>query len=119
MPRNEEVFPSRRPRILPPVISTTGGWRLGPADAADAGAAGALAAGFSCAKASPATTATTPPRTAVVVPSICRRFMRPTDSGDDSLAMLPPHAGTPWELILILPRPGLLCGNRTATSGPH
>src|SRR3954466_9746899 len=88
MPRNDEVVPSRRPRSVPPLILTTGGFRLGPVTgfAGDAGAAG-----FSCAKASPATPATTPPRRAVVVPSICRRFIPVDAVCDGSLAMLPPR----------------------------
>src|SRR3954452_10447553 len=45
IPRKDDVLPSRRPRILPALIWTTGGFRFGlPADAAaDA------ALGFSCA----------------------------------------------------------------------
>src|SRR5436190_12529602 len=89
MPRNEEVLPSLRPRIFPPLIWTTGGFRLGPDDEAGDGAA----FGVSCPKTSPLTPAATPARTAVVVPSIWRRFIRLSGAFDVSLAMLSSRAG--------------------------
>src|SRR5436190_5017622 len=98
MPRNEEVLPSLRPRSLPPLIWTTGGFRLGPDDEAGDGAA----LGFACSKASPVTPATTPPRRAVVVPSIWRRFIRPSGACDVSLAMLPPEATQAKRIHLML-----------------
>src|SRR3954454_15610999 len=100
MPRNDEGQPSRRPLSVPLLILTTGGFRLGPVTgfAGDAGAAG-----FSCAKASPATPATTPPRRAVVVPSICRRFIPADAVCDGLLAMLPPRLREGCHLTLLPP----------------
>src|SRR5262249_35209820 len=68
MPRNEEVLPSRRPRSLPPLIWTTGGFRFGPVAAAADGL------GASCDNGFPATPTTAPPIKAVAVPSSSRRF---------------------------------------------
>src|SRR5262245_3399244 len=77
MPRKERVLPSLRPRRLPHLVSTTGGARFGPA-ADDSGEPAGAAAGFGfpCPKAF-RPPAATPPSTAVVVPSIVRRFIRP------------------------------------------
>jgi len=81
-------LPSRRPRSLPHLVCTTGGARLGPAAAVPAGPADAF--GLSCPRASPATPTTTPPSRAVV-PSICRRLIRPSGVFDDSSDIVPPH----------------------------
>src|SRR5690349_10410403 len=97
MPRNEDVFPSRRPRSVPPLIWTIGGFRLGPADGSGAGAA----FGFCSPARSPVALATMPPTRAPVVPSICRRFMRLNDDPDASLAMLPLVLLLTWSALAI------------------
>src|SRR6185436_8777765 len=88
MPRNERVLPSRMPRSLPHVVCTIGGLRLGPDADVPAEVAGFA---FSWPDASPLTAATTPPNNAVV-PSICRRLIRPSGIFNDFSGMLPPSS---------------------------
>src|SRR5260370_273317 len=83
MPRNEDVFPSCRPRSFPPLTWTTGGFTFSPflrAPAAD---------GFraSCHNSFPATPTTAPTIKAVAVPSSSRRFIRTVECCDDSYAI--------------------------------
>src|SRR4051794_9248744 len=86
MPRKEDVFPSLRPRSVPPLTCTTGGLRFGPADMA----AAAVGVECSCADASLPTPAIAPPINAVVVPNICRRLIRFVRASRTWSAMLPP-----------------------------
>src|SRR5260370_14249320 len=83
MPRNEDVFPSCRPRSFPPLTWTTGGFTFAPV----VGAAAADGFGASCDNAFPATPTTAPPIKAVAVPSSSRRFIRTVEGCDDSYAL--------------------------------
>src|SRR3954453_14252055 len=102
MPRKEDVFPSLRPRSVPPLTCTTGGLRFGPGDMA----AAAVGVECSCADASLPTPAIAPPINAVVVPNICRRLIRFVRASRTWSAMLPPvsrrlfnNSGIHWSLF--------------------